>query len=171
MTTETLTAFDVVREQIDKELIAEEVIPSEAAHRIINRLRNENPSALTEWLEQQAEQFMRAEIGRLMHAFRSRARANAQAKAFGEAVESGDKERIGLFATLYRVDDTHRQVRLADMVGDDCTYVATSYESAAAASLMHAAFFRALAKKAKGRRVGDVISEAECQRLLASIQP
>lgn len=164
-------AADRIRDLIEKELTGEEMNPDEAVGRIIDHLRAHEPEVLDAWLEQHARRFLRGEMTRLMNSVRSQSIYRARNNDFATAVESGDLEQVGMFATWYEIDEEHTRKRLSSMTGTDHAFVAGQYDIAAKTSRMRCQFHRALAKKVGNRATSEVMSEEECERLLQSIQP
>jgi len=166
---EPSTRPDALSALIDKALASDEVILSEVAASIVETMERDHPEELMAWLRSQAERLVRDEIGALMTSARSQAVSSSRAREFGDAIAADDVERVGLFATWHVVAESNLRKRLADMTGAEHLFVAEAYEVSANTALMRAAFHRALSKKVGKKRTADVISEAECERLLKSI--
>ena len=160
---------EILQKLIDVQMEAEEVIAAEAAEAIVAEMEAHYPKELLAWLRGNAVSFVREEIGNMNRSIRSRAFAVAPRESFGSAAESGDRERIGLFASPCCVSADNTVKRLADVTGPEHLFVAESYDRTAEPALMRAAFHRALAKKVGNKRTKDVLSEGQCERLLASI--
>lgn len=143
-------------------------IAAEVAAKLVDRLTANDPDLLDGWLRVMAPGLLTEAIALRVRAARSVARARAGARAFADATEAG-AEPVGFLAIHYVVDEADTRMRLADMTGPHCLYVADRYDQQAVTAAMEAAFFRALAGRVGARRVGQVLSGAEVERLRQSI--
>lgn len=146
-----------------------------AAHEIVDKLKDENQELLYGWLQLHAVNTVRSAMSSADAATRQKARgAGSTVSVFAEAArraEQGDPTQLkeGWLQAMYTINNEYDRKCLKDMTAEDVLFVAASYEDRARASMMEAAFFRALAKKIGMGRVADVFNNTQLAELRQSI--
>lgn len=141
------------------------------AHKLVERLREDDPDTLAKWLDDRAEEVVARELQHLVASDRGRSSRRQGARAFAkfrEAQEAaGQPLAWGDFAHLtYCVDDGNRWKPLVDMTAPECLYVAEDRERRAEANRLEAALMRAVAKRLKK---GQTVAEAYTPDQLAAL--
>lgn len=136
------------------------------ADKITAHLREHEPRAFREWLDEHAAIFVHERIRARLRSQRGTALHRGPGRRFAESVEAGE---VGHFAVTYVVDLEATRRRVRDMTGPDHLFVAQQYDGSARRELMLAAFHRVVAKRVGRRRTGDVLSEEQYDALLASV--
>lgn len=136
------------------------------ANRVVTKLRATDPALLAGWLDQRAQDVMRAEIGRVHASQRSQARIQGARSVFADvaaqAAEGDTGPMQSWLATYHVVNEDRVRRRLAEMTRTDLLYVADRYDASAAAAKLEAAFMRKLADRVPdGQTVGDVLTESQ----------
>lgn len=150
-------------------LIDGEFVPSIEADRLVAWARQEIPEVLQEWLDSNAVRFTAQTMNSMLRSERQIAIQRASARRFALAAESGDRETLGMFKLMYSVDENNTRRKVADMTGRDHVYVADRYAITGNRVLLLAEFHRAIARRVGENRTGDVMDEAEYERLVGSI--
>lgn len=141
----------------------------EEAKRFVAMMRAEHPEELDEWMRQQAVAFVSAAFAAADKNRRRLAFKQVARQSFTEAGD--DPAKLALFAQRFSVDAANTRRPLRDMTAKDLRYAASSYGVQGNRMLAVEAFLLALAKKTGVRKVGEVMNERECERLLASFLP
>lgn len=152
--------------------IAGDFVISVEAGKFVAYLRESDPQALADWLDERAESIIAIYMARQSRHLRDRLRRSAKAVDFNERVERFEDGNIDAFDDLeadYRVSDDDRRRHLRDMTHDDLTYAIKDYEGRSKANLMEAAFLRAVRRRVQqGKKVSDVFTADELRALRKS---
>lgn len=139
------------------------------AEKFLAWIEEHDPTALTDWLHDNARRFIARDMAEVMRHQRGAALARAKSRAFGKAAADGEPEILGHFAVVYTVDGEDTRRRVGEMTGADHRFVAGEYEASAKNDRMLAAFHRAIAKKINGRTTAEVLTEEQYDALLRSV--
>lgn len=161
-----------MRAVIDAEAQGTYAAPVVAAH-IVEKLRATDADLLRGWLDLQAENFIRHAINLRDCSTRTHNRTAVRRSVFREAAENfeaGNAEPLvtGFLDEVYVVEDGNK-VPLREMRSADLLFAADDYKARAAQHLMQEAFLRALAKKVRSKKVGDVLDEEKVASLWRSL--
>lgn len=161
-----------MRALIDKEATGTYASPL-VARDIVEKLRANDPELLQGWLDDQAVNFVRHAINLRDSGTRTHNRVTASRSVFrkaAEAAEAGDDEELRThFLNEVYVIGNGMRAPLRDMAADDLVFAADSFAKRAKDNVMREAFLRALARKVRNRRVGDVFDEEKLASLWRSI--
>lgn len=127
-----------------------------AAQKLLAHVREVEPSALTEWLDDRAEPIVTDWIASKWN-YRRAASRDRKAEKLREAMD--------LLHALYVVDENYTRRRLGEMRAEDLLFAASEHERDAKAALFEASFLRAIAKQLDGKRVRDVFTAEELHAL------
>jgi hypothetical protein len=131
-------------------------------------MRAEHPREWRAWADIAAVQHLAIELTRYER--RQRARALSPARAFTEAIESGDVSALELFKFTFRIDGLNTRRPLGEMTARDCRYVSASYRRSGDRALLTSALFDAIAKRIKARKtVEQTMTEEQVCDLIASL--
>ena len=156
-----------------------DIVPAECATEILEKLREEHPEDLAEWLDSLARAVIRERLTSIIRSRRSRARRDAPKRRFAHAVEQGtdavarhvrEVATASFFDTRFNVGE-NIQRRFGDMTGADHLFVARSFESSGNHDLMLGAFHRAVAKRVGKKITADVLTEDQVRSMRDSMVP
>lgn len=137
------------------------------AEEFAEKMSTQYPEAWEEWCRAFAVQHITVELARYER--RQRSRALSPASIFAAAAEGGDGEVLSLFRVTFSIDDTNTRRPFGQMDGSDCRYVADDYRQSSRRALFMAAFLDAVAKRVKAKTVAEVLTEAQCRKMLQSL--
>lgn len=161
-----------MRAVIDAEAHGTYAPPVVAAH-IVEKLRATDPDLLRGWLDEQAPNFIRHAINLRDCSTRTHNRVASRRSVFrdaAEAFEGGDAGALtGFLDEVYPVEDGSK-MPLREMRSPDLLFAADDYKARAQQNLMQEAFLRALARKVRNKRVGDVLDEDKVADMWRSLQ-
>lgn len=165
-----------IRKYVDDELAraGETYIAGTVAARIVDRLADEDPALLIQFLQAHAIQIITRMIGEITRSQRSYTRATTARRVFAGAVErhqQGNENSLSPWLdVMYVVNTNQQRKRLRDMDHDELTWAAEDYNARARGNMLQSAFLRALAAKVGARTVGEVYTEEEIVRMWTSVQ-
>lgn len=165
-----------IRKYVDAELeqAGETYIAGVIAARIVDRLADEDPALLLQFLQAHAIQIITRMIGEITRSQRSYTRAVTARRVFAGAVErhqEGNEHALASWHNvMYVVNTDQQRKRLGDMDHDELMWASQDYNARARGNLLQSAFLRALANKVGARTVGEVYTEEEITRMWASVQ-
>ncbi|MGD9991014.1 hypothetical protein [Pseudonocardia sp.] len=161
-----------MRDLIDQHTGSGPYVPRVAATEIVEKLRENDPDLLSDWLDEQATHFVWQAINDRDRSRRSRAVHTNRSSAFREAAVShtaGDVTALRAFLDApYTVADGSRR-RLAELRRDDLLHVAGAYDKRAHENGMWSAFMKALAKKVSRGTVSDHFTEPQLAAMWNSL--
>lgn len=175
----TLTNRDpvrVIRKYVDDELdrAGETYIAGTVAARIVDRLAEEDPALLLQFLQAHAVQIITRMIGEITRSQRSHTRAVTARRLFAGAVErhqDGNENALASWLDVMYVVNTNQQRKhLRDMDHDELVWASEDYNARARGNMLQSAFLKALANRVGARTVGEVYTEEELSRMWGSIQ-
>jgi hypothetical protein len=144
------------------------------AAQIVERLRDEDPGLLADFLDAHATSIMAKMLGDVVRIERTRVKQQSSRRVFNEATkrfENGDTAALNSWLDLmYVVNIDEQRKRLRDMDKDDLEYAAADYTARARGNALQAAFLRALSAKVGAKNVGEVFSDDEITRMWQSVQ-
>ncbi len=146
-------------EAIDGDL----TVPVEAA-KFVAQLREQDPHALSAWLDDHAESIVSERMRKLLTSDRARAQRRGAAREFAtnaERAEAGENPARPSLA-WFVVDESHTRRRLRDMTYADLDFAASDYEVLSKSNAFEAAYLRAVQKrlpKNNTKVVSDVLSD------------
>ena len=162
-----------VRAYIDDAMADRDYIPSDLAHKLIAKLREEDPQLLAQWLDAQAITIMRDTINRINSGRRSVARQNSNRSVFANAIEraeAGEPALLeGWLSQEFVISPENVRRPLAQMYREEILYASTVYDRLAEGNRMQAVFLRALADRVGARQVGEVFDNDQLSTLWRSI--
>lgn len=152
-----------------------DITPVVEAQDLVDKLRRDDPEFLTLWLLDHASAILADQIRGVLRARRTSARHSARAGSFAVSARkfkaTGDVAALGRWMDVrYVIDDLNNQRRLGDMRSDDLMWVANRTESRANNELLEAAFHRALAAKLDNKKVSEVFTEDQIDRMYQSMR-
>lgn len=165
----------VIRKYVDDELdrAGETYIAGTIAARVVDRLAEDDPALLLQFLQAHAVQIITRMIGEITRSQRSYTRAVADRRLFSGAVEryqQGDENALSAWLdVMYVVNTDQQRKRLRDMDRDELRWAAEDYNARAKGNLLQSAFLKALATKVGAKTVGEVYTEEELTRMWGSI--
>ena len=152
------------RGAIDRDFIA-----SQEAANFIGQMEMTEPETLRLALRARAVDSVRITLTREERRARARIMTRVSQGVFAKAVkgfeETGD---TGLFAAYFVIDADGLRRQFGKMRGIDCRYQQGLYEHEGKVSLARAAFLQAVERKAGRKRIENVMSEGEAEKLLYS---
>jgi len=158
-----------VRADIDDALDAGTYVPADLAHRLVDKLREENPELLREWLDGQAVDMMREAINRVNQSRRAITRHRSGAVAFKTATdraEAGDPRLLeGWLDQSYPTNIQNVRKPLTDMYRTEVLYAASIHTRIARGNQMQAAFLKVIAEQLGARKVGEVFDNDQLDAL------
>lgn len=145
-------------------------VVSLAAHDFVEQCMQHYSTEFAKWLEIRAEEFVQAELRRLLHVERNRARRLAPVTAFRGAADAfaadPDGEGRQVMEAHYAISHENIWRKLREMTRDDLGFVASQYEMRGKRNQLWAAFFRAIERKVgPDQTVSQVFSEAQIVEL------
>lgn len=165
-----------VQEEIDR-LIEEwhdEFVVAIEAEKLLLRLNELAPARLDEWLQENAQRFLSAEIASILGDRRRAARSGAKPREFADAAASEEAMRefkaVSQFDADFVVAEGNVRRRVGAMTGSDHLYVAENYTATGRKALMLAAFHKAVAKKVGDQRTDEVFTEEQYADLFRFMQ-
>src|SRR5215831_2641876 len=167
------TGHEIVAGLIDTALNSDgrDIIPSEEAREIIALMQNHYPAEWAEYVSVEAHRLIEGALRSALLSRRQRARKAKAATLFGEAVASGDPERLGVFKMWRcRIDNDNTQRVLGKMTSADHNFVPDSYAEQQTDLHRLESFHRIIAKKLKaGQVTEDAFSESEIMAIYESL--
>lgn len=154
--------LELVEKLITDSMKEEGFVTAVAAVEVAERMRAEYPKELRVWLDLQAIDLVRVHIGRRIRA----AKTAWPAAQFAEAVAAGDTSKF-VWDAWFKAGVEIKKLHL--MTGPECGIAAKAYESRAASNKMRGAFLRAMEKRVGRKKVEEVMSKDQVQRLWDSI--
>jgi hypothetical protein len=149
-----------VRAFIDDAMDEETYVPSDLAQRLVNKLREEEPQLLADWLDAQAVDIMRDTINRINQGRRSMVQHRSKGSVFKDAVkraEAGEPQLLeGWLDQQYPSGLTNARKALGDMYREEVLYAANIHARLARGNQMQAAFLNVIANGLGARQVREV---------------
>lgn len=158
-----------MRDILDAETGNEPYVPRVVATNIVSKLRESDPELLSGWLDQQAENFVWQLINARDRSMRSHVRQQSRARAFSQDVETGDGRAVRWLTIPFTVEDGSRK-RLSYMTKNDVLFAADTYATRAKENKMTETFLRVIARKLKGRTVGECYTDEQLSVMWNSLQ-
>jgi hypothetical protein len=158
------SAYEIIAKLVNDVLDDErDLVLREEARLIEHTMRTQHPEAHQAFLEAEAPNLYFNALRSALSSRKQHARRSASARQFGDAIRSGDMERITAFNSWRcAVDPSNRQRLISEMTSEDHRFVAQRYASSERTSMRHRMFHEAVAKRVGlGQTTADVFSESE----------
>ncbi len=163
-----------VRAYIDDALEHTTYISSDLAHRLVDKLRDEAPDVLQEWLNSVAVDVMRDTINRVQQSRRSVVRQRAKTSVFKAAVDAAEAGETGLLegwlTQPYLTNPENIRKPLGEMYRAEILHAVAVYERLARGNQMQVAFLNAIANRVGARRVNEVWDNDQLDTLWRSLE-
>jgi hypothetical protein len=160
-----------IRKYVDDELdrAGDTYIVGTLAARIVDRLREDDPGLLAEFLNAHAATIIADMVSSVIRAQRNYVKANSGRSVFSDAVkryEAGDTLALGSWLdTMYVINTNAQRKRLGDMIGEELEWAAQDYAIRARGNLIQSAFLKALAEKVGSKTVSEVYTDEQIARM------
>lgn len=132
---------------LDDELPDDEFAPPLEAHRIIEKLREEDPGLLFDYLDVMAETLLLKIIGDRRRSLRNAWLRSETRRAFAGAAASGDLSQLDPYRELAFIVEGGAQKPLGKLTSNDLSFVANAYQVRGNRELTLAALHNELAAR------------------------
>lgn len=153
-------------------------VASVEAENFVATMERDHPDELTAWMRAFAVQHATDQLTTMLRGRRGRAFLDAERGMAGKAArafaETADESvlapyRTPLLDVQFVVDAQQNRKPLREMSGTECGRAADLYAVGTRTRLAREAFMRALAKRAGRRKIGNVLSDDDADRLWRSL--
>lgn len=145
-------------------------VVTEEAEKFIAAMHEHHPEELDAWLHERHVWCVAEEMRAHLRSERARAQAHAGTRAFAEHYSLDDTPTDDTFATRYCISEDNVWKSVAEMTGEDHTYVAGQYEVSGKRALARAAFHEVIAKRVGKKTTAQVMSAEEYDRLRREVE-
>ena len=165
-----------IRKYVDAELenAGDTYIIGILAAKIVERLRDDDPQLLAQFLDAHATNIVSKMVGDVARSQRAHIRARAGRRIVAEAIdryEEGDTYALSSWQDMmYVVNTDATRKRLGDMVKEDLVWAAEDYAGRAQSNMLQSAFLKALANRVGARTVGEVYTDEQIARMWQGLQ-
>lgn len=148
-------------------------IPSALASELVQKLRDEDPQLLREWLDYHAEDLIRDMINEINRGRRSTVVKRSSRSVFKSAIEraeAGEPALLeGWLSQDYTIDVHNTRKQLGHMYREEVLHAAGIHRQLSRGNAMQAAFLEAIAAKIGARQVCDVFDNDQLEAQWRSI--